>query len=123
MAQLSAGELGRFTNVDYIDRVAIIVMRREEIIGVGRFDRLEDGRTAEVAFNVSDSHHGQGIGSVLLDHLAAAARERQITRFVADVLPGNSRMISVFAQAGYDVRTRYDDGSIAVSFKIGRAHV
>ncbi|HLS04074.1 MAG TPA: GNAT family N-acetyltransferase, partial [Actinomycetales bacterium] len=118
MAELSPGDLERFTNVDHTDRVAIIVVRREEIIGVGRFDRLEDGRTAEVAFNVSDHHHGQGIGSVLLDHLAAAARERQITRFVADVLPGNSRMISVFAEAGYEVKKRYDDGVIAVSFNI-----
>ena len=118
MAELSPRELEYFTHVDYVNRVAIIVIRREEIIGVGRFDRLDDGRTAEVAFNVSDAHHGQGIGSVLLDHLAAAARERQITRFVADVLPGNSAMISVFAEAGYDVQKRYDDGVIAVSFNI-----
>src|SRR5690625_1542665 len=62
MAELSPGDLERFTNVDHTDRVAIIVVRREEIIGVGRFDRLEDGRTAEVAFNVSDHHHGQGFG-------------------------------------------------------------
>lgn len=118
MAELSARDLERFTHVDHLDRVAIIVMHRDEIIGVGRFDRLDDGRTAEIAFNVADHHHSRGIGSVLLDHLAAAARERGITKFLADVLPGNARMISVFVEAGYDVRRRYDDGVIAVSFNI-----
>ena len=32
--------------------------------------------TAEVAFNISDAHQGRGVGSVLLEHLAAVARER-----------------------------------------------
>src|SRR5690625_2707682 len=63
MSELSPADLKRFTTVDHVDRVAIIVLRRDEIIGVGRFDRLDDGKTAEVAFNVSDSHQGQGIGS------------------------------------------------------------
>src|SRR5699024_11620955 len=86
--------------------------------GVGGFGRVDDGRTGEIAFNVADNHHGGGIGSVLLDHLAAAARERGITKFLADVLPGNARMISVFVEAGYDVRRRFDDGVMTVSFNV-----
>ena len=38
---------------------------------------------------VEDAHQGRGIGSVLLEHLAAAARETGISRFVAEVLPTN----------------------------------
>ena len=34
-----------------------------------------------------DDHQGRGLGSVLLEHLAAAARERGVRRFVAEVLP------------------------------------
>ncbi len=49
--------------------------------------------TAEVAFNISDPHHGRGLGSVLLEHLAAAARENGVHRFVAEVLPQNRKMI------------------------------
>ena len=41
---------------------------REEIVGIGRYDRI-DTRSAEVAFNISDHYQGKGIGSVLL-HLA-----------------------------------------------------
>ena len=73
---------------------------------------------AEVAFNVSDDHHGRGLGSVLLEHLAAAARERGIRRFTAEVLPQNGQMLAVFREAGYEVRQHLDDGVVAVAFDI-----
>ena len=46
-----------------------------EIIAVGRYEREPGTDEAEVAFVVADAHQGRGIGSVLLEHLAAAARE------------------------------------------------
>ena len=73
---------------------------------------------AEVAFNIADAHQGRGLGSVLLEHLAAAARERGVRRFVAEVLPQNGRMIAVFREAGYEVRQRTEDGIVAVGFDI-----
>jgi predicted GNAT family acetyltransferase len=77
-----------------------------------------DPTTAEVAFNISDSHQGRGMGSVLLEHLAAAARENGVHRFVADVLPQNQKMMAVFRDAGYELEHGYDDGVISVSFVI-----
>ena len=71
-----------------------------------------------MAFNISDAYQGRGVGSVLLEHLAAIAREAGVRRFVADVLPQNRKMISVFTEAGYEVSHHYDDGVIAVSFTI-----
>lgn len=118
LRRLSDRDLTRLVNVDHQDRVALVVVGSQgEIVAVGRYDRVEVGR-AEVAFNVSDALQGRGLGSVLLEHLAAAARERGISEFVADVLPGNSRMIRVFTDAGYDVVQRYDDGVISLSFAI-----
>jgi acyl-CoA synthetase (NDP forming)/RimJ/RimL family protein N-acetyltransferase len=117
MPRLSDRDLYRFTHVDHRDRVALVITTGGEIIGVGRYDRI-DGNTAEVAFNISDHHHGRGIGSVLLEHLAAAARENDIHRFVAEVLPQNRKMISVFRDAGYEVSHRYEDGVISLGFQI-----
>ncbi|HET9656077.1 MAG TPA: GNAT family N-acetyltransferase [Kineosporiaceae bacterium] len=117
MPRLSAGDLHRFTHVDHVDRVAFICTVGEEIVGVGRYDRVAP-TTAEVAFNISDAHHGRGLGSVLLEHLAAAARENGVHRFVADVLPQNRKMIAVFRDAGYEVKHAYDDGVISVGFDI-----
>ena len=48
-----------------------------------------------------DDHQARGVGSILLEHLAAAARERGFARFVAEVLPDNNRMLDVFTDAGY----------------------
>ena len=76
-------------------------------MGIARYDRTE-GTSAEVAFNISDAHQGRGLGSVLLEHLTVAARERGITRFVADVLPQNRKMMTVFTEAGYEVALATD---------------
>lgn len=118
LTRLSDRDLARFTTVDHDDRVALVaVTAAEEIIGVARYDRISPDE-AEVAFNVADAHHGRGLGSVLLEHLAAAARERGVRRFVADVLPQNGRMIAVFREAGYSVRQSIDDGVVSLSFDI-----
>ena len=108
----------RFTTVDHVDRVALVVVLSGRIIGVGRFDRLDDPARAEVAFVVADEHQGRGIGSVLLEHLAAAARERGIRRFVAEVLAENARMVGVFFDAGYQASRSYDYGVIHLEFAI-----
>lgn len=117
MPRLSERDLARFTNVDHVDRVAIVAVVAGRIVGVGRYDRT-GRRTAEVAFNISDHHQGRGLGSVLLEHLAAAARERGIHRFEAEVLPQNRKMVGVFRDAGYEVSNRFDDGVISVAFAI-----
>jgi acyl-CoA synthetase (NDP forming)/RimJ/RimL family protein N-acetyltransferase len=117
MPRLSERDLYRFTHVDHVDRVAFVATVMGEIVGVGRYDRVDAG-TAEIAFNISDAHHGRGLGSVLLEHLAAAARENGLHRFVAEVLPQNRKMIGVFRDAGYEVSHRYEDGVISLGFEI-----
>ncbi|HYP46195.1 MAG TPA: GNAT family N-acetyltransferase [Propionibacteriaceae bacterium] len=115
--RLSAADVARFTQVDYVDRVAFIVTIGKEMIAVGRYDRLENDR-AEVAFLVEDAHQGRGIAQLLLEHLAEAARERGITGFVAEILPQNRRMAQVFSDAGYRVSRGMDDGVLVVEFPI-----
>ncbi|GAB3249924.1 bifunctional acetate--CoA ligase family protein/GNAT family N-acetyltransferase [Arthrobacter pigmenti] len=117
-SSLSSRELKRFTEVDYKDRVAFVITRRDEIIGIGRYDRLDDPAEAEVAFNISDHYQGRGLGSILLEHLTAAARENGIRKFSAEVLPNNRKMLDVFSDAGYEVERHFDDGVVALSFNI-----
>jgi acyl-CoA synthetase (NDP forming)/RimJ/RimL family protein N-acetyltransferase len=117
-SKLSGKELKRFTEVDYRDRVALVITIGGEIIGIGRYDRLEDPKEAEVAFNIADAHQGRGMGSILLEHLSAAARENGIHRFSAEVLPENRKMLMVFSDAGYDVTRHFDDGVVSLEFNI-----
>ena len=115
--ELTERDLHRFTHVDHVDRVALVATVADELVGVGRYDRVADGE-AEVAFVVRDDHQGRGLGSVLLEHLAAAARERGITRFIAEVLPTNRRMLATFHEAGYEPTARLEDGIVLLSFAI-----
>ncbi len=117
LRELSNQDIERFTVVDYERRVALVAIQRDELIGVGRYDCVDE-HTAEIAFNISDHHQGKGIGSVLLEHLAAIGLEAGLKRFVAEVLPQNRKMLNVFKEAGYGMKHRLEDGVIAVTFDI-----
>jgi acyl-CoA synthetase (NDP forming)/RimJ/RimL family protein N-acetyltransferase len=114
---LTDRDVENYTHVDHDERVAFILLVGDEMIAVGRYDRVGP-KEAEVAFLVEDAHQGRGVGSVLLEHLAQAARERGIRRFVADVLPRNRRMITVFRDAGYTIDNTMEDGVIHLRFEI-----
>ena len=117
-SSLTPKEVQRFTVVDYVDRVAFVILRGTEILGIGRYDRLDDPLEAEVAFNIADAHQGRGLGSILMEHLAVAARENGIRRFSAEVLPENRKMLSVFQESGFEVSRKFDDGVVVVEFSI-----
>ncbi|WP_336213550.1 bifunctional acetate--CoA ligase family protein/GNAT family N-acetyltransferase [Nonomuraea sp. LPB2021202275-12-8] len=115
--RLSDREVEWFTNVDYVNRVALIATIGTEMVAVIRYDRTGTGE-AEVAFLVEDAHQGRGVASVLLEHLAATARERGIERFVADVLPANMKMMGVLRQAGYTAESRFADGVVRMTLDL-----
>jgi acyl-CoA synthetase (NDP forming)/GNAT superfamily N-acetyltransferase len=123
-------DLYTFTHMDHHDRVGLVVELNGEAIAVGRYARLPtpDNKPdapveAEVAFVVADAHQGRGIGSVLLEHLAAAARESGIERFHAIVLAENNAMLRVFRDAGYEVTRHMDHGEVTLEFDIDETAV
>ncbi|MER6591326.1 GNAT family N-acetyltransferase, partial [Micromonospora purpureochromogenes] len=112
-------DLQRFVNVDHRDREAFVVLAGDRIVAVGRYERLgPEAPEAEVAFVVEDAYQGRGIGSVLLEHLADAARRAGIVHFVAEVLPANGAMLRVFSDFGYQVQRQFADGVVHLSFPI-----
>lgn len=117
MPQLSEKDVRRFTHVDHHARVAFVLTVAEKILGLASYELIEPGE-AEVAFLVQDAHQGRGIGQLLLEHLAQAARERDVHRFVAEVLPDNQRMLQVFHEAGYQVAGGWDEGTMHLEFNI-----
>jgi len=119
MPHLSSTLLERFVHVDYVDRMALVAVLGEEIVAVARYDVLDDNRSqAEVAFTVDDAHQGRGLGTVLLEHLAAVAADRGITSFVAETLPQNRRMLNVFRAAGFGDERAFRGGVVQVTFPI-----
>lgn len=116
--RLSESDVEHLVTVDGTTRMAFVADRDGELLGVARYDRLEDLPVAEVAFFTDDRNHGRGIATVLLEYLAAHAREVGIERFVAHVLPANRRMVRVFTQAGFSASSEFADGVIEVTLDI-----
>jgi acyl-CoA synthetase (NDP forming)/GNAT superfamily N-acetyltransferase len=121
--RLSPRELERFSVVDHDARVAFVALLGDEVIAVGRYEGTAapgGGVTgpAEIAFVVRDDHQGRGLGSILLEHLAAAARERGVRRFEAEVLAENNQMVRVFRDAGYQVSRAFEEGVVHLEFDV-----
>ena len=116
--RLSDEEIHHLTNVDGIDRMAFVADRDGELLGVARYDRYGTRPVAEVAFFTDDRFHGRGIATLLLEYLAAYARDVGISRFEAHVLPTNRRMVRVFTQAGFEASSEFADGVIEVTLGI-----
>lgn len=120
--RLSEYELERFTHVDHRDREAIVATIDDEIVGVARFDRLDNPQAAEVAFVVTDRWQGHGLGSALLRELARRARQAGVARFVADTLPYNSKMLRVFHDAGLPMTSKLRDGVVHLVIRLDEGH-
>jgi acyl-CoA synthetase (NDP forming)/RimJ/RimL family protein N-acetyltransferase len=112
--KLSDADVEHLTNVDYVDRMAFVALRDDQLIGVARYDRWPTRSEAEVAFFVDDQHRGRGLATLLLEYLAVAARQAGISAFTASVLPTNQRMVGVFRQAGFQTASAFEDGVIEV---------
>ncbi len=112
----------RYCGVDYRDAFAFVaeVLReqREDIIAIGRYYRLPNKTTAEVAFVIEDPYQGKGIGTRLMEWLANVARDNGITTFEASVLAENEEMMTVFRDYGFHIISRLEEGEYHVSFPI-----
>ncbi|HEU5491587.1 MAG TPA: GNAT family N-acetyltransferase, partial [Gaiellaceae bacterium] len=90
----------------------------ERVVAVANYVRLRDPATAEAAFTVADEHQRRGIGTRLLEQLAARAAEVGIERFVASVLADNRDMLGVFTAAGFELTRELEGGEVEVRFPI-----
>jgi len=86
----------------------------DAIVGHAVCIELAPGR-AEVAVELADDLHGEGLGTILIERLAELAEQRGISTFVAQVLPDNRAMLDVFRD-GFDAHVRWSDGVDAVEF-------
>jgi len=106
LTNLSREEAHQYTLIDYDNTFAVVGIlgegAEESIIGVGRYWRLSQPDRAEIAFIVEDPHQRKGIGTHLLELLAAGAREHGIGVFEAEVLPENTDMIDVLRDSGFN---------------------
>ena len=117
----SEREVAYFTDIDFVTQVALVAVvddgGKPSIAGGGRYVLVQPG-VAEVAFAVVDDFQGQGIGTKLMHHLVGIAREAGLHELVAEVLPDNQPMLSVFQKCGLKVTTRRDRSAVHVTMQL-----
>ena len=108
-------EISFFTNVDFVNHVALIATAKQNghpvVAGGGRYVVTEPGK-AEMAFTVVDEFQGQGIGTALLRHLVAIARDAGLNELTAEVLPDNTPMLKVFEHSGLPLSVTCEPGVV-----------
>lgn len=90
--RLSPAQLSDLTNVDHESHEAIVAFDAAtgEGIGIARYIRaIDDPTTAEFTCAVLDAWQRRGVGTALVERLAARARAAGIQRFTVHILVGN----------------------------------
>lgn len=75
------------TDIDYVHDVAFVAIAADggaqQEVGVARYSVSADGKSCECAVTVADAFQGQGLGTLLMNHLIAIARSRGIGEMIS----------------------------------------
>ncbi|GIE29726.1 GNAT family N-acetyltransferase [Actinoplanes italicus] len=112
-------EVKRLCRPESNQHVNVLAYEGDTLVGVASAERLGDRPAAEFAVFVADRQHGRGIGTLLLEHLAARCRRHGITELIGEVLPGNVDMLRVARNLSSHARNHLDRGVVDVSVRIG----
>ncbi|HTR73533.1 MAG TPA: GNAT family N-acetyltransferase [Solirubrobacteraceae bacterium] len=102
------------------ERYGLVALDAEgQVVGHATYVQLDAPRGAathaEVAVEIADSLHGQGLATIMIERLGAVAEQRGIVNFVAEVLPENRAMLDVFRD-GFDAHLTFHEGTDLVEF-------
>ena len=105
----------------YVERVlqesglgnALVAEVGGAVVALASFARLErDPQLADLGLLVDDEHQHQGLGALLLEHLAGIARHQGITALTADVLSENHTMLKLLTSSGFAVTSHGSSGVV-----------
>jgi acetyltransferase len=100
--------------IDYDREMALVADRQDpstgehELLAVGRLTKEPRSPEAEVAVLVSDRSQKQGLGAELVGRLIEVARDENLERIVAVILPENYGMMALARRFQFTVRPNPD---------------
>ena len=118
---LSPEQVAYLTHVDHTNHEAIAALDAVsgEGIGVARFIRdPNDARLAEVAIVVTDSWQGRGVGTALVERLAARMRTVGVERIAARMLVGSDAARRLIAHCADTVSEQRSSGTVVLEAKL-----
>jgi acetyltransferase len=119
--RVSHERLAKMCFIDYDRQIALVVEEKNpktgipEISAVGRLVRGNRTQDAEYAIIVADEWQGRGIGTELLRRLLECARDMQVERVTADILPDNFIMQHISEKVGFELKRDADQKFVTVT--------
>jgi RimJ/RimL family protein N-acetyltransferase len=96
---------------------AVLALVDGHVVGTAAYELVGPGE-AEIAVLVADRWQHDGVGTLMLNELAATARASGVHRFVADVLADNGEMIRVLRHLGLPIALRSESGVVRVTCEL-----
>jgi acyl-CoA hydrolase/GNAT superfamily N-acetyltransferase len=110
--------------IDYIKDLTIVAVVGEvgfgQVVGIGECLLDPASNEAEVAFSISKPFQNKGLGKMLLNKLAFAARENGISGLMAYTSTQNRGMIKLFKSLPYKVDSFFDGEMLKLSCKFNQ---
>ena len=115
---MSHDTLSRYCNLDYDREIAIVAQLDDsQLIGVVRLIFDAEAKKGEFAVMVSDSWHGLGLGSKLMDYIIDIGRDLKLETIYSDVSPENAKMIALCGNKGFAAKST-DEYSVFMSLTL-----
>lgn len=106
--------VARLTQLDYARSIAFVALdQSRHILGVVRFHSDSLYESGEYAILVRSDHKGKGIGWKLMQLLIEYARSEGLKRISGQVLQGNTVMLGMCRELGFEVKTDPSDPTLA----------
>ncbi|MDX1708989.1 MAG: GNAT family N-acetyltransferase, partial [Desulfobacterales bacterium] len=110
--------------IDYINDLTILAVVGEfgfgQVVGIGECLLDPASNEAEVAFSISKAYQKRGLGKMLMDKLASAARDSGIVGLFAYTSTQNKGMIKLFKSLPYKVDSFFDGDMLKLSCKFNK---
>jgi GNAT superfamily N-acetyltransferase len=116
--ELSCEQARRLADLDYQAQMALVATceqcGEESVIGVARYAMVPGSwpAEAEAAIVVEDRHQTKGLGTLLLERLAAYATAHGIRAFLATVRHDNARVMRLIRRSGLPTESRVEAGAL-----------
>ncbi len=114
----------RYCNIDYDREIAIVaeVTRegRKQILGVGRLPLEAGGKKGELAFIITDTWQGLGLGTKVVDHVLEVAHDMGVEEVYAFMLPDNFRAQALLRKMGFELH-ELEDGTVRATLRFHEA--
>jgi len=117
LPEMSDAMAWHFSHIDSANRMALVAETadaRAELIGVARYERTEEPDVVELGLVVLDAWQNRGLGRILIRQVLEAAVRNGITRFRAEILSENRRMLHLLATEAHILQSRTQSGVTTV---------